>query len=134
MKYIIRTIENSDTEFYALIGPLLSRRDIVKDQGGNMWDDDGKVWFAAVGTESQGVMGVCAYVKRSKYLWYCSDYVLPGWRGQGVYNGLFVARDIATTGQPVRSRCTPMSVGTFTRFGFITTGMTGSYADVSRTH
>ncbi|HEU4752519.1 MAG TPA: ParB/RepB/Spo0J family partition protein, partial [Armatimonadota bacterium] len=37
------TLTNQDPEFYPLLGPYLSRREIVAELGGSVWDDDGKV-------------------------------------------------------------------------------------------
>ena len=73
---------NRDQEFYSTIGPFLSRREVVKEIGGPVWDDDGKLWIVA---KVEGrVAGFCGIHKADL----CSVYVVPGSRAKGVSKAL----------------------------------------------
>lgn len=42
------TMTNQDPRFYAAVGPFLSRRAVVDEVGGTLWDDDDKTWIVAL--------------------------------------------------------------------------------------
>ncbi len=50
------TLTNSDRAFYTTLGPYLSRRHIVAQVGGPIWDDDTKTWLVLKDAK-KGVMG-----------------------------------------------------------------------------
>lgn len=43
----ITAITRTDPGFYALLGPYLASRQVVKTVGGPIWDDDEKTWLVA---------------------------------------------------------------------------------------
>lgn len=87
--------------FYALLGPFLARRDIAKELGGPIWDDDGTQWFVAL--REGVVLGFCALHQRGERAGLRSSYVLPEHRRSGVYRQLFEAR-LAAIQAPARAR------------------------------
>jgi GNAT superfamily N-acetyltransferase len=123
----IRALTNQDTDFYPTMGPYLSRRPIVDELGGPIWDDDGKTWLVAV-TGGQ-VNGFVAAAPRDGYTAYQSAYVLPPHRGRGVYRRLWQARRDMFPG-PARAVCTPAALPTFVAAGWTITGTKGSYTRV----
>lgn len=54
----ITALTNTDTEFYATMGPFLANRDVVKQVGDKIWDDEGKTWYIA--RENGTVVGFVA--------------------------------------------------------------------------
>ena len=78
------------------------------------------VWFGAY--DGDELIGFNCSVIRNKTARYKSDYVLKAHRGKGVYNNLFEFRLAHSQNRGVRKAtafCTPMSVGTFMRYGFV---------------
>lgn len=47
MASTLRTLTNTDADFYPLLGPFLARRDVARYVGGEIWDDDDKTWIVA---------------------------------------------------------------------------------------
>lgn len=71
---IIRT--NTDPDFYPVMGPFLSRHEVVAAVGGPIWDEDGKTWIIA---RSRGAVdGFCAFTKRGRAWWVESLYTVTG--------------------------------------------------------
>lgn len=90
MTITIRTMTRSSRGFYTLLGPYLARREIAKELGGPIWDDDGTEWFVAL--RGRTVLGFCALLQRGARAELRSSYVLPEHRRSGVYRQLFEAR------------------------------------------
>lgn len=80
-------LRRDDERFYPLLGPFLAQRAIVREVGAPLWDDVGKRWFIAL-TAAGEVVGFAALMGCT----FCSAYVLPAWRGQGIYTALYDAR------------------------------------------
>lgn len=78
-----RVINNTDEDFYRLIGPFLSRREIVKETGFPIWDEDDKTWVVCF--ISGNVAGFSAIKPKGSTVILCSAYVLPEFRKMGVY-------------------------------------------------
>lgn len=126
----VRTLTNRAQGFYALMGPYLSRRAIVAEIGGHLWDDDDKTWFVATSPDRKTVYGFCAARPapggKTTYL---SAYVLPDHRRQGVYRALWQARRDRFPG-PAQATCTAASLPLFLAAGWTVTGERGSYRRV----
>lgn len=122
----ILTLTNKSPEFYPLMGPFLSRREIAKEMGGPIWDDDNKTWFVA--TERGAVAGFCAL--RGNVL--CSAYVMPERRGKRVYDALFEAREKAAPTGPLRATVRKGAIGTLRRHGFKAGAKRGAFTTMTR--
>jgi GNAT superfamily N-acetyltransferase len=129
MSLDIRVTTNRTRGFYATMGPFLSRRAIVKEVGGNIWDDDGKTWFVAF--RSGKVVGFCAAADDGNKVTFKSAYVLPEHRHQGVYRALFAKRLSHYPGRHLRATCTNAALPAFTAHSFTVVRHKGSFAEVS---
>lgn len=87
----IKTMTNKRRGFYKLMGPFLARREIAKELGGPIWDDDDVLWFVAVRGGDE-VLGFCALRQRDGKAELRSSYVLPEHRRGGTYRRLFEER------------------------------------------
>lgn len=128
----VTRMTNKDQAFYPTIGPFLSRRALVAELGGPVWDDDGKVWFVATGPDGE-VCGFGAYVEAGSAITFCSAWVAPGSRRRGVYQAILDARlaDLPP-GQTIRATCTARSLKSFTARGFTVRRSRGQFTDVER--
>lgn len=122
----------ADADFYALLGPYLSRREIVAELGAPLWDDDGKAWFIV--RIDGAVAGVRAVTVKSRVATFCSAYVLPAHRRQGIYAALIAdaldyARGVADSAKAtVRADAAPALKAA----GFKTTGTRGQFTLMER--
>lgn len=118
---------NQDPEFYATMGPFLSRREIVAENGAPIWDDDGKEWFVA--RRGRKVVGFAAIKPHAGHLSLVSAYVLPEHRRQGVYRALLDARIAVADerGLPLKTTATAASVPALKRAGFKAVSSRGTF-------
>lgn len=123
--YRVMALTNQDPEFYRIVGPFLSRREIVAELGAPVWDDDGKRWWVAVADEA--VLGLVALKGREV----CSFYVEPGSRGAAIGYAL-VRSALAGESGDVKAVATPASRDMFESFGFRETGRRGRYHVMER--
>ena len=123
--YEIRQIANSDPEFYELVGPFLSRREIVDELGAPVWDEDDKSWLVAV-REANEVIGFVSVKPSASRLQIRSLYVLPEFRGD-VIGAALVIRVLALWPGTVEASATPASVELFGDCGFTETGKRGRF-------
>lgn len=86
----IEMLTNDNLRFYPLLGPFLSRRKIVAELGFPVWDEDGKVWFVAL--DGYHVAGFAAVRFERETAVFCSDYVRPEYRRQGIHKRLIEER------------------------------------------
>ncbi|MFZ3132739.1 MAG: GNAT family N-acetyltransferase [Desulfosporosinus sp.] len=85
MKIIRRT--NQDKDFYVLLGPFLARRDIEREIGYRIYDDDGKMWLIA--KDAELIIGFCyLWEKTGSRYQIGSCYVLESYRQRGVFRNL----------------------------------------------
>lgn len=119
------TIDNTSPLFYSLLGPFLSRREIVRELGATVWDEDGKQWVVAMeGSNVAGFAGLKGNLC-------CSDYVLPEYRQNGLY-GELMRRRLQLSVEPKRAVATDASLPAFIKAGFKATGARGRYTLVSQ--
>ncbi len=128
--FLISKVTNSSKDFYKTMGPFLSRREIVKEIGNSVWDDDGKVWYLA--TRDGRVCGFVAALKQNKNVVFGSDYVLPDCRAQGAYKSLSAARLADYHDDTVVATVTGDSLKQYIGNGFTETGTRGKYHTVKR--
>jgi L-amino acid N-acyltransferase YncA len=120
--YAMRELTNQSPDFYLLVGPLLSRREVVAELGGPVWDDDEKIWQVAV-SESGEVLGMVA--ARGGEI--CSYYVTPGSRGLSVGYALLNRMMTRHVGTSCRATATDASLPLFQQAGFKETGTRGRF-------
>lgn len=120
--YTIREIANIDPDFYSILGPFLSRREVVDELGGPMWDDDGKTWWIAVASEEE-VLGTIA-LHRGQV---CSFFITPASRGRSIGAALlgYVLRHHPD--QVRKATATEASHHLFQLFGFTDASRRGSF-------
>lgn len=125
--YKVVSLKNNAPNFYELVGPFLSRREVVRELGGPMWDDDDKVWFVAI-TESDEVLGTVAIRKEEV----CSLYVVPGSRGRLVAHALLRQCLSRSDHRPLRATATESSRALFIEASFTEVGTKGRYFKMER--
>jgi GNAT superfamily N-acetyltransferase len=126
----IVTLTNEHPDFYPMLGPFLARRAIAQEMGGPLWDDDGMQWFVALSPEGK-VLGFAALRQKAGRIEFDSAFVLPAWRGQGIYRQLLEARFAACpAGATLRALTTSKSVDALVRRGFTIRRYRGQYAEV----
>jgi len=85
----IKRLTNQDKNFYATLGPFLARRDVEKELGYPIYDDDSKVWLIAF--DGKKVLGFCYLQEKSKSHYQIgSCYVIEGHRHMGLFRKLFI--------------------------------------------
>ena len=127
--YSIRSLSNQSEGFYETLGPMLSRREIVKELGGPVWDDDEKQWWVAVTNEGEELLGSVAYYRST----ICSFYVFPQARNKSVGAALLFYALARIPEQPsLRAIATEASFPLFEAFGFEKVGTKGSFQVMER--
>jgi len=122
---------NADPRFYRLLGPFLSRREVVRDVGAPVWDDDGKAWVVI--TDDDGhVAGFGAIVSQHGHNRFTSDYVLPAHRGNGLHRTLIRERLKVTEGTPAMAIATREGLRAYLAEGFAPVRERGRFTEVRR--
>lgn len=127
-------LNNKDERFYPMVGPLLSRREVVKELGFPIWDEDGKEWFVV--TDRNQVIGVSAVrVEKGKKAVLCSAYVKPSHRRKGIYRALTEAREVWIKRQGVKDTVAAATAATLPLLqakGFSVVRVAGRYTHVRK--
>lgn len=123
-------MSNDNNRFYQLMGPFLSRREIVSDLGAPTWDDDNKTWCLAI--DNGSVIGFVAFINKGHYHELCSDWVSPDQRRRGVYRALFGRRLEEIGDSDMRATVTNESLSVFLASGFKVVGKRGRYTRVAK--
>lgn len=126
----VRRLSNTDPAFYPLLGPFLARREVVKEIGGPVWDEDDKTWFVAL--VHGEVAGFCAALDDGKRVAFGSDYVVPKYRDKGVYRALFEARWGQYADRPARGVCRATVRDMYAQYGFAAVRDRGSFTEMTR--
>ena len=108
--YKIRKLNRSDTDFYAMMGPIFGSRVIAKEVGINIYDDYEKKFFICqLGSDFSGMASVQGCV--------VSDcYTQPLDRRNGILSQLLEV--ILSDMNYAKATCTPLSRGVFEKAGF----------------
>ncbi len=129
------TLTNADPEFYPLLGPFFAQRSVIAELGAPPYDDPGKLWFIALEDDQVvGFAGVRFDGKNDKQAVFCSDYVVPERRRQGIHRQLMADRLEYVTGQAHSVVATVTSAGlrTYEHAGFTPTGRSGKMKHYTR--
>jgi len=111
---------NEDNDFYAIMGPYLSSREIVKEIGAPVWDDSDKVWFIAI-RDNRTVLGFAAITVVAGWANFCSAWVDPIFRGKGIYDALMSERIAYADANhlPSKTAARRVALHTCQRYGFV---------------
>lgn len=83
----IERLTNRDKTFYPTLGPFLARREVEKEIGYPVYDDDDKSWFIAL--NGKEVLGFCYLQEKKKgHYQIGSCYVVSGHRHKGIFRSL----------------------------------------------
>jgi L-amino acid N-acyltransferase YncA len=78
---VLIVINNKHVEFYDLMGKFLGKREIYKEVGINLWDDDDKTWI--ISTDNK-VNGFSSFSIKNNTCKFDLIYVLPNFRKIGI--------------------------------------------------
>lgn len=106
---LVSTLRRGDIRYYSNLGPIFGSRQIAKEIGIHVYDDEDKVFYQAKTWLLQGILSV-----RGGLISDC--YVFPEFRRQGVLTTLLRAATLEQ--RDYRATCTPMSLGVFLKEGF----------------
>lgn len=123
-------LTNADRGFYATLGPFLANRDVVKQVGGPIWDDDTKTWFVLKDSK-QGVLGFVAVALHGRRTTVESLYLRdPSWeRVARELVGAVVAR---YGDRPLYAVVRHASAYAYLDAGFEETGTTTEFTKLTR--
>lgn len=127
--YVIRQMTNQDSEFYCLMGPYLSRRQIEKEIGYRVYDDDDKIWFITI--YKNDVIGFAAIMPHKNFDMLSSAYVLPQYRNCGMYSQL-LAKRLSVCTKKVKAIATDSSIDILKKNGFKVIGKKGRFYKVEK--
>ena len=121
-KWIIHQVEHGN-QLMQEIAHIALDRATQRELGYPMWSDKKHVWFLcySLDDEMKRAVGCCSMRRDGRSMIFGHDAVCDAHRGQGIYDALFKERLMAASQTDVRrfrAVCTPMSVGTFARYGF----------------
>jgi len=129
IKYDLYVRTRDDDDFYTLMGRFFGSREIAKALGMPMYDDLGRIWVIAIDRNNHPI--ACSSIEmKGKKAAMKSAWVDVAYRGQGIYNQMFLMRlEIAKQCkvQIITSTATQMSKSTHERYGFQFVGMRGQY-------
>ena len=109
---LMEEINRNWPDFYSLMGWFFGSRQVAKEVGINIYDDQNKRWFAAF--EDGQIIGFASLKGRL-----VSDcYVVPSKRSAGVFRGILTMLEMASSG-PLAANCTHASRKSFAIAGFV---------------
>lgn len=124
-------LTNQDARFYLLLGPFLARREVEKEIGYRIYDDDGKVWFVAL--EGGTVIGLCyRWEKMPGTFQIGSCYTVPEHRGKGVFQALLGAAMQGISGRVQLTTNNPQVMAILEKHGFSVQSQRGSFIQYGR--
>lgn len=127
----IVVLTNKDRRFYQLIGPFLARREIEKETGYKLYDDDDKEWFVAI--DGDTAIGFCYRQERPKGSYQIgSCYVVEEYRSKGVFKKLLAQAMQNIEGNVYLTTKNPALRQLLLSSGFEELGQRGSYTRYGR--
>ena len=124
-------INNKDNRFYPLMGPFLARREVEKEIGYKIYDDDDKEWFVVL--EGGSVIGFCYRLEKPKGTFQVgSCYTVEGHRRKGVFKKLLAQATKGISGYVHMTTRSALLRETLLKNGFSETGQRGSFTKYGR--
>lgn len=118
-------MNNTHPAFYRLMGPYLSRREIVEELGFQVWDEDAKTWIIA--HEEFSVKGFLSLKKQGIFWSINSVYVLPDYRALGIGLNLLSQAQLHIFWGEIRVVATESGKRLHEKAGFTVTGRKGRF-------
>jgi len=129
MKYNVIVMENTDERFYSIMGKFLSKREIVKEIGINVWDDDNNKWFVVCDTDDK-VMGFASVSIKNELGKINTLYVLPEYRKKGIGKTILSAiLKYSSENKILKLSVTSTEIGTqlYEKYNIVKVGTKGKY-------
>jgi len=127
----IKRLTNQDKNFYNTLGPFLARRDIEREIGYKVYDDDGKEWLIA--TEMNKIIGFCYIQEKPKSHYRIgSCYVVDKYRQKGVFKELFKNAIKNIKGVATMTTKNKHLMGMLIKHGFTESKQRGSFTEYSK--
>lgn len=127
MQLQIRTMSNVHPEFYRLIGPLMGSREVEREVGIRLYDDEDKEWYTA--WQGAAFVGVASI--RGSVVSDC--YVKPHFRCRGALTAMVQSIIMNHPGK-LRATCTKLSAGVFAEAGFKLVSQTKNFYKMELGH
>lgn len=121
-------LNKKDLNYYNYLGPFFGSRDVAKALGGIPYDDINKRWVVAI--DKNKCVAISAYIIKKDIAELKSSYVLPEYRGKGIYTALLVKRlNTIKNKKTHKIKCTAtgMSKNILEKEGFVCVGNIGKY-------
>ena len=119
-------INNGDEKFYQLIGKFLANRQVEKEIGYKIYDDDLKDWFFAVKNEE--LCGFCYRWKKPNHFQIGSCYVVESERNKGLMKKL-INSVVGQTEGIIKITCKETMMDLLLLEGFKKTKSTGKFIE-----
>lgn len=135
MKLAISRVTNRSPKFYLHLGPYLSRRQIVRELGAPIWDEDDKEWFVAREKRRLQIVGFATMTRTGNRAHISSFWIKPEHRRKGAGAELLQSMLDATPDsiQTVDAIVTPAGLPMFRRRGFTTAAKRGRFQRMALT-
>ncbi len=125
MKMLV--LKNNHQDFYLLMGPFLARREIEKEIGYQLYDDDDKEWFIAL--ERGYVVAFCYRQEKTKGTFQIgSCYTVEERRQKGIFKKLLAKTTKGLKGNVELTTRNKDLQRLLIREGFTEIGTRGSFA------
>jgi GNAT superfamily N-acetyltransferase len=116
-----------DRGFYALVGPLAMRRDVVKELEGAVLDGPGHAWLVA--RDGERVVAFSSWRDTGRGVaWFNQTWVDPEYRRRGIYRALFGLKErlaVEAGAAVLKGTALAHSKGVFEERGWVVTSTRG---------
>jgi GNAT superfamily N-acetyltransferase len=126
----IKVKYHGESDLWVALGPFLTSRDVNKDLGGPIYSSEGVTWLIAY--DGAQVVGFCSLRVVSGVAWHDYDYVVPSYRGKGVFSSLASARSEIEKGLPLRAVIRESRWANYETRGWAIKSRRGSWLTVSK--
>lgn len=124
-------ITNKDQCFYSMMGPFLARREVEKEIGYQIYDDDDKEWFIAL--DDCAIVGFCYRHEKPKGAYQIgSCYIVKEHRHKGIFQKLIEEATTGITGNVFLTTNNPVMQEILLKNGFAELGQRGSFTRYGR--
>ena len=123
--FLLRRLSRHNHDFYELLGPVFGSREIAKQVGIHVYDDEDKAFYVA---EADGLRLAGLVSSRAGLVSDC--YVFPEFRRRGALRALLTFATLEP--RDYRANCTAMSIGAFLEQGFTPVRVTKNFTYVEK--